>query len=264
MFARICRNISIQLFGPKRCSLVVLGHQKSGTTAIAALIARAAGIEYSNDPLYRADWGEGNLVNQLLSNKLKLKTAVKKRPQLFCASIIKDPDLSFIPDQVFEVFTRARVIYVVRDPRQTIRSIADRLRLTIDDLSNSDLPQNLPNRHWRLILEGRLPHVNGHSIAERLAFRWKDALNTCRNLQKNLSFIRYEDFLMNKVAFINNLVYSCGLDVRSPIDQDVDRNFQQPGDSKTNPFKRLGRDNIEAIEAIVGEYLESVGYESWL
>lgn len=265
IIAKIQRKISIQLRGPKRCSLVVLGHQKSGTTAIAALAAHAAGVEYSNDPLYRADLGKGELADKLLSYEVKLRSEVKKRPKLFCEIVVKDPDFSFIPDQVVSVFNRARVIYVVRDPRQTVLScIADRLSLSMDDLVRPDLPQNLPNRHWRLILEGQLPQINGHSIAERLAYRWKDALKSCWQLQGLLTFIRYEDFLENKVAFINNLVCDCGLEVHTPIDQDVDRKFQQPGDSKIDPFERLGLDNIEAIEAIVGKDMESFGYESWL
>ncbi|MDZ7759338.1 MAG: sulfotransferase [Desulfovermiculus sp.] len=264
IIAKIQRKISIQLRGPKRCSLVVLGHQKSGTTAIAALAAHAADVEYSNDPLYHADWGKGELADKLLSHEVNLRSEVKKRPKLFCGIVVKDPDFSFIPDQVVAVFNRALIIYVVRDPRQTIRSIADRLNLSAEDLGRAVLPKNVPNKHWRLILEGQMPQVGGHSITERLAYRWKAALNSCRQVQKVSIIIRYEDFLDNKVALINNLVNMCGLVVRTNIDQDVNKKYQPPGNLKIDPFERLGHENVRVIEAITGEHMFALGYESWL
>src|SRR5690606_22302361 len=46
--------------------VVVLGHQKSGTTAIASLLAKMVRRDYANDPLYSVDRGRAELVERTM------------------------------------------------------------------------------------------------------------------------------------------------------------------------------------------------------
>jgi hypothetical protein len=260
MIRKLSRRISVALRGPRRVRVVVLGHQKNGTTAVGALVAAAMNADYSNDPLYRADWGQGNLAHSLLTTPGGLRGAVRARATLFCSSVVKDPDLSFLIGEVREVFADAGLVFVVRDPRQTVRSLADRLELTSEDLGRESVLREDWTENWKLIVGGVAPAVKGATVVERLARRWKLAYMHYSTYSDEVHLIRYEDFKKDKQATIHQLVETLGEKVRSDISGKVDRPFQAPGVASVDLAARIGPSNLSMIEDLCAREMEELGY----
>ena len=259
---RLQRRGEIALRGTNRVKVVVLGHQKGGTTAVAALLARAAGTDYANDPLHQLDWGRGLTVQALLDGERDLESVVGSRRSLFCSTVLKDPDLTFVAPECAVVFANARLVHVVRDPRDTIRSIADRLGLTSVELGSAQVTAVQINPHWQAILDGGLPSVAGGTVVERLALRWRLALERVTACQVPITVVRYEDFRRRKAEAIVELAEELGLAVQADIGAYVDIQFQPPGSPGVCLVERLGRANVRAIEALCEGAMTSLGYET--
>ena len=240
--------------------VVVLGHQKSGTTAIAALLARMAGKGYSNDPLYRVDWGGGSAAEAVMANPESLTDLVRSRRRMFCRPFLKDPDLSFIIPACRRTFDRARFVFVVRDPRDTVRSIADRLGLTARDLLCPADASKLPNRHWSLILAGCLPEVRGNSIAEAIAMRWRIAVRHFYDNSDGIVLLRYEDFLADRIGSLARCLGDLGIKQRQDITPWLETRYQPKGDASMGLQDRLGNECVRFIEEICSVELHKMGY----
>ena len=110
--------------------VVVLGHQKSGTTAIASLLSKAVGLDVSIDPLFHIDQGKAKVVENLINNPNSIRWLCLRHSNLFCKEIVKDPDLIFVYEHVRRHYRNAQLLFVVRDLRDTIQSICNRLGLS--------------------------------------------------------------------------------------------------------------------------------------
>jgi hypothetical protein len=231
---------------------VVLGHQKSGTTAFGALLAQCAGGGYANDPLYAIDRGKGGAAAALLCDGTPLAEMVEAHRRLFCRTILKDPDLTFVRGQLELVFPAAALVHVVRNPFTTIRSIADRLELSAEHLLLPADQVQLPNLHWRLIVSGKLPDIGRGTIAEILALRCAVALDAARTDLSAHAIVRYEDFCAAKKDVIEAMASSLDLPVRSDIGGAVDRQFQTRGKARVDLQSRLGSRTIEVIASTCG------------
>lgn len=246
--------------GPGMVRCIVLGHQKSGTTAVGALLARCADRGYANDPLYAVDGGRAQVVQRLLGESDALAAVVREHRALFGRTIVKDPDLTFVRPAIGTVFAAAAVVHVVRSPFATIRSIADRLALSADDLLLPAERLTLPNAHWRLILSGHLPRIDGGCVAEVLARRCSLALETARLDGDAVLRLRYEDFNRRKAETIAELASAVGLSPRIDIRDVVDRPFQLRGRPDVNLQERLGVRCLEIIHSECRSALEAFDY----
>ena len=242
--------------------LLVLGHQKSGTTAIGALLAKMMGGSYANDPLFLYDWGHGQAVKDVVDHPERLGPLVSRNRRLFCNTVLKDPDLTFLIPECRRIFTNAQVVFVMRDPRNTIRSIADRLQLTSDDLQQSADALELPNRHWQLILASQLPDVGGTTVAEVLALRWQRAANEYLRNAEQVHLIRYEDFLADRSLELRRILSELDIRQRADVTQWLDHQFQPKGNRHTDLYERLGTRNLEAIERICAETMAQFDYNA--
>jgi hypothetical protein len=104
--------------------IFVLGNQKSGTTAIAALFARLSGQTVTLD-LFREVWWP--TYQGIPSGDVSFDAFVARNRWGFSRDIVKEPNLTLFPDALAERFPEARTIFVVRDPRDNIRSLLNRL-----------------------------------------------------------------------------------------------------------------------------------------
>lgn len=110
---RAGRLFNYYLVTVNEAPVLVLGPQKSGTTAIAVLLARYAGLEVASDLrwrpplLLRDDYAGAELVEQL----------VKKHRLEFSPGVIKDPELTFLYPHLRERFPEARCVMIMRGPQ---------------------------------------------------------------------------------------------------------------------------------------------------
>jgi signal transduction histidine kinase len=240
--------------------LVVVGHQKSGTTAVGALLARMVGGSFANDPLYECDWGRGQAVKEVVDNPEQLGRLVSEKRGLFCKTVLKDPDLTFLLPQCQRVFDKAQIVFVARDPVSTIRSIADRLDLSSKDLGQPADCVTLPNRHWRLILSSQLPEVGGTTVAEVLARRWSRAAREYLHHADRVHFIRYEDFIADRSHQLKDLLSELRMRKRNDAAHWLNHPFQPRGQAQTDITERIGARNLEIIESVCSETMERLDY----
>lgn len=248
--------------------VVVLGHQKSGTTAIGALLGRMSGFGMSNDPLFMIDQGTGKTAELLIQHPDLLKKYCKQRRDLFAHKIIKDPDFIFIYPALKEVYRNAKYVFVIRDPRDMIRSICNRLGL--EGTSKKAFPAKADmkggNHHWELILSGNLPFINGvvqvdSNLILNLAHRWNLATEIYMNSAKEMTLVKYEDFLKNKQTVIKDTARALGLPCDGSIAEYVDVQYQPKGERKVDWVEFFGAENLAGIECICSEYMSDFGYE---
>lgn len=240
--------------------VVVLGHQKGGTTAIARLLGSMCDLPVSVDPFYAIDRGRARAVDRIFRGELALAKVARRHPSLFRQAIIKEPDFTFLWRQVIDLYPEARFVYVARDPLNSIRSILKRLDLP-GNPSPGPLPRmRNPTRHWELILSGRLPKVTGDDYVDRLARRWQLAVDTYTEHRDQVVLVRYEDFLTDKVAELARLANDLGLAVTRDVSEEVDVSYQHPGDSEVDLLEFFGPQRIERITTLCGRGMQDLGY----
>ena len=98
--SRLALNLVNKLKGPNPNPVIVFGHQKSGTTAIAQLLGKATSKSVGIDPFYHLPNKQSELP-ALYANQHLLKKLIRKNRVLYFADIIKDPEFSYFYDELF-------------------------------------------------------------------------------------------------------------------------------------------------------------------
>ncbi|UGB38524.1 sulfotransferase [Frateuria soli] len=248
----------------KPCPRPVLigGNQKSGTTAIAALLAKATGLRFSNDPFWSIACLDANasVVADLLARRQHIGHIVRRYPAYFSAEIIKDPNFSYVYPQLSECFPRSPQVFIVRDPRQNIRSILDRLGIDGQlDTLGTDQRRALA-AGWRAFLDGEGLDIDQGNHVERLAQRWNIVVDRFLERSDAIRLVRYEDFLADKAGCIGELAGHLGLAVRHDIRAEQDRQFQPRGNRAITPEAFFSGRNLAAIESICAGGMARFGY----
>lgn len=247
----------------REAKILILGHQKSGTTAIGALLADYCGLTYSNDPLYEVDKGSAKAVKSLVEKPCKLCGFLRFKPSLFCKEVIKDPDYIFLQSQLSKAHPNAKQVFVVRDPRDNIRSLCNRLKLdgrsTLKAPASSDMYKG--NRHWELIFSGHLPVLKSANFIESLAKRWCYAAELYLRNKETIILVRYEDFVQDKRKEIGILAEKLGFPQKNSIVEKLDKQFQPRGDNSASHLDFFGEDNLLMINSECREYLSVFGYQ---
>jgi hypothetical protein len=246
----------------KRVDVVVLGHQKGGTTAIAKLLGRMCQMPVSVDPFYEVDRGRAKAVESVFRGEVQLSAVARRHPTLFWQPIVKDADFTFLWTQVAGLYPEARFVYVARHPVDTIRSVLNRLGLPGDPSPGVLPPMRNPTRHWELILAGSLPRVPGDDYVEKLAHRWQLAADTYATHRNRMLLVRYEDFLRDKVSELTQVAGSLGLVAERDVFAEVDVPYQPPGNDKTSPLGFFGSRRIDRIVGICARGMQQMGYRT--
>lgn len=240
--------------------IFVFGNQKSGTSAVAGLLGEATGLSYTIDIfcLYRG------LEERLLSNEASFDELLSKARYYFSQDIIKDPSFTLFYDDFRDKFPDSRRVFVLRDPRQNIRSILNRLGLpgNLKDLSTqhwSRLKEEYPD--WYIIVEGSLAGHKGNNYIENLALRCRKFFQIYLKYQTEVIPVRYEDFNQDKVETIQNLAAELGLKIIQNIDRVKDVQFQPKGNPTVDLDAFFGAENLKIIQNICGEEMTAVGYQ---
>lgn len=245
-----------------RQAVIVLGNQKSGTTAVAALLAHLSGstvtLDLTREILYPTH-------DRVKDGRMSFETFVRRNRFQFSRTIIKDAHLAPFYKELRSIFPQARFVLVVRDPRDNIRSILDRLEISGRDPEASlASPHRRDRRAWRLVLDGSWLGIQGSGTLEHLAHRWNVCADVYVDHPDLVRLIRYEDFVADRRRAITDLASSLGLNVtRAELAEDVARrSYQPPGKHRAQtPLEFFGSENLATIEAICGTRMAKLGYE---
>jgi hypothetical protein len=242
---------------PNPHAIFILGTQKSGTSAIAWLLAERCGLRKAVDipQLWPPDF------QRVYRVRGSLRKTVRKWPRPFSKDVVKEPYLVYLYDELAAEFPQARFVYVVRDPRDTLRSVLNRLGV------GGDLPALDPAHHsipqaWHAVLDPALWGLpaDAHYI-DVLAHRWVLASECYRENADRMTLIRYEDFDQAKLDAIDDLARELGYEPVADIRHRLDVQFQPAGEDRGIAWNEFfSPENLERIHARCGPLMEFFGY----
>jgi hypothetical protein len=258
IFRRANRDIQNRLARINRRPLVFLGKGKSGTTAIAALFAEATGKSVALDiPALFIDG-----IRPILVGRSTLSSVVAKERLAFSNDIIKQPTLTWFFDELRECFPDAKFVMIVRDPRDNIRSVFNRMAIPgdLDDLSPDMVRSIHPGWRWHFD-EPYLLGLTGTNYIELSANRWNLGADVYRDHSDAMLLVRYEDFVQDKVGSIAALAEQLGYPVVNDIAAGSDRQFQPQGKDRSRAWSEFfGQRNLDIIERICGSRMAKFDY----
>ena len=236
--------------------IIVLGNQKSGTTAIAKLLAEHTAQSVLLDtPLI---W-EPNLT-RMVKEKTSLEKIINHNKYYFSRQIIKEPNLTFFFDELISVYPASvKYIFIVRDPRDNIRSLLNRIKVpgNLNDIGK--YIQNF-TIHERVLFDKKIIPYNSDHYIEQLAERWVRAVDVYHKYKTKLTLVRYEDFKKSKATFINDLALQMGCVAKKDISAIVDIQYQPRGNQEVSWSDFFGKENLDRINKICRPYLQELGY----
>lgn len=247
------RNLLGAPYGPK---LFVLGNHKSGTTAIAKLVAEMCGMPATID-FPRNIRKDGYA---LARGDLTFEDIVNRHPALFCKELVKIPALTFVASQIGKRFPDSKFLFIVRDPRDNIRSILNRRKIPGN---KTELPFL---RRWSMKLQNR-PSMdseiwgqNSHGYVGVLSHRWNRAIDELRSIEEHTVVVKYEDFVADKLTVLKNIAEQFDFRITNPVEHLLDKQFQPAGNNSQDWQVFFGRSNLSAIEEICGERMSNLEY----
>jgi hypothetical protein len=209
--------------------LFILGNPKSGTTIIANLLSKATKQTLTSDIKSVIKYAPLKLDFNLLS----FDEFIKQHKYEFSKEIIKEPFLSFYTEELIKSFPDAKFIWIVRDPYQNIRSILNRLKIpgNLKEINFNHFTELEKNPAWKLNLQSKMFGYISFNYIEAMAFRWNHAINIYQQHKDKIVLVKYEDFILDKKKYIEDLSLSLDLTVKSDISNYVNIQYQPKGKS---------------------------------
>jgi hypothetical protein len=243
---------------PNPRPVVVFGNQKSGTTAIAAFLGRLSGASVALD--MEREWRAPSY-QHVASGEMTMGAFRHRNRLELSRAIVKEPNLLTIWPQFLAAVPEARCLLVVRDPRDNLRSILDRLGLPGDreELTPAQRGANGPG--WALYLDGSWLGLKPGNYIETMARRWNLGYRFLTANRERTLLVRYEDFLRDKEGVIARAAAGVGLPARYPLGAEADRQYQPKGTGNRDWRAVFGDSNLGRIERICAEGMEALGYE---
>ncbi|MDJ0706022.1 MAG: sulfotransferase [Leptolyngbyaceae cyanobacterium MO_188.B28] len=234
-----------------------MGNQKSGTSAIAALLAKLTGLSATLDlknefpiPTYP----------QILQGQLPFSQFRQNYELDFSRNIVKEPNLTLLYPELAESFPESKFVFILRDPRDNIRSILNRLKIpgNLSQLSPEYCQKVTPA--WKLIIDNRWLGLEGENYIEMLSARWNYMADVFLNNQEQMVLVRYEAFLKDKLGELTRLADKLGLNPVNDITHRLDVQFQRRGDRDVKWQDFFGNQNLAQIEHICAARMRRLGY----
>jgi hypothetical protein len=239
--------------------ILILGNQKSGTTAIAALLAEMTGCTVTLDLAREMQEPAFHLVRR---GQMTLARWIRRNRRDFASQIIKEPNFVVLHDLLEARFPQSPVVLVIRDPRDNLRSILNRLSIP-GNLTRLDRPYSgLHDDAWNLYLQGSWLGIGDAGYIEVLAARWNLAADVYLNHVDRVIPVHYEVFLRDKQGQIERLAEQLHLPGRRDISTRLDQPFQPPGDRNVSWIDFFGPDNLRKIEQLCGPRMARLGYKT--
>lgn len=228
--------------------VVILGHQRSGTSVVARLLSIAAGIRLLDDP----PWTYSRHIRPILGDELQINAYLKKHSDDFKASILKAPSLTPVATYIEHVFPNTAFVVVVREPKDNIAAVLEWRRhrdpTAVDDFWDQS---------WLGIRET--------TKAKLLAQRWNMFFDFTKQLSKPLWF-SYDQFFRNKSQSISHLCNQLGLEIQGDVAPAQDRQFKKNfGDRSIKGAQRWQRDlsahDAKLVDRICGSRFSELEHE---
>lgn len=240
--------------------VIVAGMPKSGTTAIASLLAEAAGVEVCSDPFHQLDSKDVRFRDALFSGALPLEDLWRQHRSVFSGAVVKDPNFPLFLAELKQFLPDAQFVFIVREPRDNIRSILSRLKIPGNPVEGNLLLGDVTGT-WSKVLNGTSPEMPGSDYLEKMAWRWRISAERYLENQEQIHLIRYEDFRKDKKARIEKLARELGFSGLKDISSLVDIQFQPKGKRPPSLEDYFGKENLKRIDAIVRPVSKRFGYE---
>jgi hypothetical protein len=237
--------------------VIVLGNQKSGTSAVAGLVASATRSSVALDLRNEQTASPAFIACRL--GRLPFSELVRRNRLDFSRDIVKEPNLSVLFRQVRAAFPDAPVILVVRNPYDNIRSLLNWMRIPGD---SPDVPPEAADRLTtvqRSVLHAGWLGIRASSYIESLACRWNLIADVHLGDPDRVGLVRYEDFCADKVATVGRIARALDLDVQHDVSGEVDRQFQPRGDRSVRRESFFGA-NLGRITAVCADRMRRLGY----
>lgn len=249
------RNIGARL-NPE--AIFICGNYKTGSSAIASLLAIATRQKKIVDLFWRTP---GTTKRKLLAKELSLNWYIQRYRYLFSKKIIKEPDLIFYMDELVSLFPHGQFVFLLRDPRDNIRSILSFLKLpgNLRDLTYQQI-QNTPGSIWKIALEGTLFGTRGDNYIATQAMRWNRILDIYEQYRDKMILLKYETFRQDKIGTIHWLAEQLGLPIRGDIAPFLNRQYQPKGEYPTSWLDFYGPENLAQIESTCKNKMETYDY----
>lgn len=234
----------------------VLGNQKSGTTVIAAALAECAGAPVALD-LHAIHTRRAT--DKYISRSLSAHQIARRCRWDFSARIVKEPILTFYVKELLDTYSESRFVFIVRDPRDNIRSILNRLELPGHQDSLSDCQRQKLSPAWREVIENRRLGFGFDNYVQSLACRWLYAWRLISGLGERVVTVRYEDFVADKAGSICRLTGRLGFQPNAHNLDVVNRQFQGRGQRNVSWPKFFGA-NLELINDTCRSAMQELAY----
>lgn len=238
-----------------RSPIIILGNQKSGTTAIASLLADYGKLTKTLDipEMWVCE-------RELHAGTLAFQTFVDKYPRRFSSQVIKEPCLTYLDEKCLEVFSSSPYVFIIRHPVDNIRSILDRLKIPGNqnciDLKNYEM-----NNTWAYVMNGQLLNIDHDHYIARLALRWVMAAGIYLKHKSHMILVRYEDFVESKFGTIQRVAESLGVSQKNDIGPLLHVQYQQQGKNRETPsIDFFGEENLNMIYDICGNSMKCLDY----
>ena len=208
--------------------VLVLGNQKTGSTAIAELLAQYGDLWATTDlhPLQSS-------APQIENDPAFVARLIQRLRYYLRGDLIKENELTVATDALLEALPRARPVFVVRHPVQNVRSILDRLSLPGQPLPFERL--GLSGNGWERIVRGHDYGIEAENHITSLAVRWCRTAKIYLRHSERLHLVRYEDFVSDKLGTISSLANQLGIQQKKDIRPFLDVPFQPRGDNRATP-----------------------------
>jgi len=240
--------------------IFILGNQKSGTSAISALLGASTGLSVSID--LTKEWVYRRKGYLLVKEKQWSFPQFVQRNKLdFSRDIVKEANLTIFYDELVKSFPNSRFVFVVRDPRSNIRSILNRVKVPghLKSLRNWEDRPYIP-LGWKKVIYGSWLGLNGDNYIAMLAQRWNMMADIYLQNSGNMILSRYEDFLDDKVGHISDIAYKLNLNPRFDISEKIDLQFQPKGNNEQSFLSFFGSKNLNRINNICANNMKYFNY----
>jgi hypothetical protein len=257
---RAGRAVASLFARPNPAPIFILGHQKSGTSAVAGLLGELTGSSTTIDLRNEDRWPT---YPRLKACEISFERFLRRNRLDFSRRIVKEPNLTFFHAELAARFPRARFAIVVRDPRTNLKSVLDRLGLPGDRREVPAECERELRRGWRLMLEPGWLGLEGEGYVDVLAQRWNRCADVYLEHASAMPLVRYEDFRADKLGTLEALAADLGLEHREDISARLDQQFQPAGDRSVAVADFFGAENLGRIESLCGSRMERFGYGSF-
>ena len=253
----LLRYVTNPFATPNEHAILVLGNPKTGTTVIAALLAEYGGLSATLDLWPRLRRPE--TLAAVHEGRMSFDRFVRRFAAEFARDVVKDPHLTFLFPQLVDRFPEARYVMVVRDPRDTIRSILNRVGVPGDRQDIGPREYHAMRPLWEATIRSPWLDLGSGNYVERLAARWAEAARVYLDHRSRIQLIRFEDFLADKMGAITRLADALGVEQRGRIEDQLDRPFQPPGDRSVGWRAFFGA-NLPRLESRCATEARALGY----